>query len=277
MIDKIFSFVLCIIILFSALSSNVDALSPEVEIQLHTSDVIKNGQGFNSYIGFASDTLENLGAFRLTISYDEEYFSFMYIKLCDSYADDYWLKSYDQDGIVSIVFVTREAIDLSSDINDIFYIRFKAVGTQADSEYNFKITVMEVVDFDGLYIDEDAICNLTVAGASSSSSSVSSETADSTASASSSSSDQDGETDQSGEGSETTYLDSDSSEASAGQGETIILQSEDEMENMFPFILAGIVVVIVVAMLCFHIGHKRGKNILCPGEYRVEDKARKKK
>lgn len=259
MMNKTCCILLCILFMFFTLgTSKVYADDNATKIQMHTSDTIKNNRGFNIYFGVKSESFSNLGAFRLKISYDDAHFSFMEAKLCNLDANMHYLKANAKDGVVTVLFAGHSGIPLTENIQDIFYLRFKAVDTKNQNQYIFEASVMEVVDFDGNYISYSNIQPLTINGSSSSTSSAS-ENNSSTVS-------------EKLEGLEDSSV--------IREGETIILQDKSEInlkENMFPVFLLFIVFGILVFVIAFYLGRKQRKKIISSGEYKIEDGQQKRK
>lgn len=256
LMNKVYCIILCTIFIFFTFgTSKVYAEDNDTEIQLHTSDTIKNNKGFNIYFGIKSDTLINLGAFRLKISYDSEHFNFMEAKLCDFDTSTHFLKANAEDGVVTVLFAGKNGIPLTESIQDIFYLRFKAVDTQTENKYLFKASVIEIVDFDGNYLSCSDIQIFTASLNEYLSSSAN-------------------------ESHSSEKIENSELSSAIREGETIIFQDKNEMnlkENMFPVFLLFIVFGIVIFAIAFYIGRKQRKNMISSGEYKIENPQQKRK
>ncbi len=274
--NKIIALLLSLFCILPFLSLRVLALNGDIQIQMHTSDKLKNNRGFNMYFSFQTNTSKNIGAFRLQVQYDSEHFSFMEAKLCSLDTDNHLLKAYAESNVVTLVFASREALEYSNS-QDVFYIRFKAINPQLSESYIFQTNIMEVVDFDGKYLSVNNPTDFYINGSESSSfsSSLNSKTQDGVVSTTESTLTQKSQfaTDSFSEQTEN------SSVISSTEDETIILQDNHDpnvKENNFPTFLILIVMGVLIFCVAFCIG-RRQRNTSSPDEHHVKDPSKKKK
>lgn len=267
MMNKITALILSTICIAFIFDITTYAVENNIKIQAHTSDTIKNNRGFNIYFSFQNNSAQTLGAFRLQVFYDETHFSFMEAKLCTLDTDKHLIKAYAQNGIVTLVFASQEALYYAVS-QDIFYIRFKAIDTQSSESYIFQTSIMEVVDFDGDYLSARNPNDFYING--SGSGSILSE---SSSDFSSNSTDTSATTDENISSVENPPV------VSSIEEDTIILQDNrdaDIKENNFPIFLLIIVGGVLIFAVAFYIGRRQRKP-MSEGEYRIEYPSKKKK
>lgn len=275
--NKITAFLLSLFCILSFSDLNAYAFNDDVQIQTHTSDELKNNQGFNIYFSFQTNTSKSIGAFRLQIQYDSEHFSFMEAKLCSLDTDNHLLKAYAENSVVTLVFASREALQYPVG-QDIFYMRFKAISTQSSENYIFQTNIMEVVDFDGNYLSTSNPTAFYINGSGSGSLS-SSNTQTSNTQTSSRPQTQSNAVPNEDIPSETENISEEATVISSTEGETIILQDNhnpDIKKNNFPTFLIFIVLGILIFCVAFYIGRKQGKPSSSEVHH-IEDPMKKKK
>lgn len=273
MMNKITALILSLICILSICNITTYAVENDAKIQTHTSDMIKNNQGFNIYFSFQNNPAQTLGAFRLQVFYDESHFSFMEAKLCTLDTDSHLIKANVQNGIVTLVFASQEALHYVTS-QDIFFMRFKAIDTQSSESYGFQTTIMEIVDFDGNYlsISNPADFYINGSGSACTVSAVSSDFSENDTDNSAAADDNLFSTDN-------ISSTENSSVISSTEGDTIILRDNrdaDVKENNFPIFLLIIVGGVLIFAVAFYIGRKQRKP-MSEEDYRIENPLKKKK
>lgn len=275
MMNKMAVFFLSLLCILSCLSLNIYAFSDDVQIQMHTSDKLKNNQGFNIYFSFETNTSKNIGAFRLQVQYDSKHFSFMEAKFCSLDTDNHLLKAYAENDIVTLVFASREALEYSVS-QDIFYMRFKAIDTQSSENYTFQTNIMEIVDFEGRYLSVSTPTAFYINGSDSGSLSSSDNVQTSSTKTQSNTVSNEDILSKAENISEESEL---SSVISSTEGETIILQDNRDSnikENNFPTFLIFIILGVLIFCVAFYIGRSQRKSSSSEIEH-TEDFMKKKK
>lgn len=152
-------FIFCIIVfcIFTAVFSVDIYASENVRFSFKADENIKAGKTFSIYLSAVSD--DNIGVFRISISFDSEKLEFKSAEINDSNKNEYMKYSTVEDEI-TVIYMNNTSAD-SKNLNDIIKLKFSPKSSDT-SVYKFKSFLYEIGNKDAEPLECDEMPMISV-------------------------------------------------------------------------------------------------------------------